>query len=102
MDTSGLIFKFRCFDELIHPKANLIACRTRRLGKLNSVNLCILIFCSAIILSSPKASGQTTGAGNIQGTVTDVSGAAIPQAAVTLTEAATHVSLMTTTNSAGG
>lgn len=42
-----------------------------------------------------------TGAGSIQGTVTDSTGALIPNASVTLTETSTHVTLTTKSSSSG-
>jgi hypothetical protein len=46
--------------------------------------LCFALFFSPLVLFSPLVHGQST-YGSIQGTVTDASGAAIPQARVTIT-----------------
>ncbi len=47
------------------------------------------------------ATAQTAGSGNIQGVVTDPSGAMIPNADVTLVETSTQVTLKSKTNSKG-
>jgi hypothetical protein len=57
--------------------------------------------CVVVVLFTAKANSQTTGAGSIQGTVTDPSGAVIPNASVSLTEASTHVTLTTKSGSSG-
>jgi len=102
METNGLTNGCRRFGRPRYTKANFLAYLTKCLRKVNPADLCMLVFCSVVLLPATKTMAQTTGSGSIQGTVVDVSGAAIPQAAVTLTEAATHVSLKTKTNSAGG
>jgi hypothetical protein len=70
-------------------------------GSLNRAKRCTLLLCFAIYLFGAKANGQTTGSGSIQGTVTDITGALLPNASVALTENSTHVTLATKTNSAG-
>ncbi len=61
-----------------------------------------LLFAAVMFLFFPAmASAQIAGAGNIQGLVTDATGAAIPNAAVTITNEATHVKHTTKTSSAG-
>jgi len=55
----------------------------------------VLVFCSA------RVHGQGTDLGTIRGTVTDSSGAAIPTAAVTITDALTNTARQTQTNSQG-
>src|SRR5215467_7751459 len=55
----------------------------------------VLVFCSA------RVHGQGTDLGTIRGTVTDSSGAAIPNAAVTITDALTNTARQTQTNSQG-
>lgn len=61
-----------------------------------------LLFAAVIFLFLPAmASAQIAGAGNIQGLVTDATGAAIPNATVTLTDAATQVTHTTKTSGAG-
>ena len=59
------------------------------------------LFYLAVTLITADAAAQVSGAGSIQGTVSDASGAILPNAAVTLTEASTHVTLTTKTDSAG-
>lgn len=56
---------------------------------------------SACLMSHPAPAQSTIATGSIQGTVTDPSGAAIPQAAVRITGAATGQSLGTITSSSG-
>ncbi|MGB6686994.1 MAG: carboxypeptidase-like regulatory domain-containing protein [Terracidiphilus sp.] len=48
-----------------------------------------------------RAAAQIAGTGNIQGTVSDSTGAVMPQAAVTLIDEATRVARKTTSDSAG-
>ena len=55
----------------------------------------VLVFCSA------RVHGQGTDLGTIRGTVTDSSGAAIPNATVTITDALTNTARQTQTNSQG-
>ncbi|HEV2136658.1 MAG TPA: carboxypeptidase-like regulatory domain-containing protein [Terracidiphilus sp.] len=74
--------------------------RTR--GK--SAGLDALLFCACIllfILGGASASAQIAGTGSIQGTVSDPSGAVVPQATVTVTDDATQVKRSTKTSSAG-
>jgi hypothetical protein len=63
--------------------------------------LCCLLFCFGFFLIPGSAKAQTTGSGSIQGSVTDPSGALIPNASVTLVDPATRVTLTTKTNSGG-
>src|SRR5947207_10408182 len=56
----------------------------------------ILLWCAATLLS-----GQIAGTGNIQGTISDPTGAVVPNASVTLTNVSTLVAHKTTTDSAG-
>lgn len=58
---------------------------------------CVLV----ILLGAVGASAQIAGTGNIQGTVTDSSGAVLPGATVTVTNEATQVKVTTKTSSAG-
>lgn len=58
---------------------------------------CILLFA----LSAASLSAQIAGTGNVQGTVTDSTGAVIPNATVSLTDEATHVKRSTQTSGAG-
>ncbi|HUV68686.1 MAG TPA: carboxypeptidase regulatory-like domain-containing protein [Terracidiphilus sp.] len=57
--------------------------------------------CMAGLLFATNGFSQLAGTGNIQGTVTDSTGAVIPNAAVTLTEQATQVKRSAVSNSAG-
>ena len=61
----------------------------------------ILFCCMTVLLFSNKGFSQIAGTGNIQGTVSDSTGAVVPNAAVTLTDQATHVKRTTKSNSAG-
>jgi hypothetical protein len=54
-----------------------------------------------LALNSGNVFAQTGGTGIVVGTVTDPSGAAVPEATVTLTDAATNSERTTTTNEAG-
>ncbi len=63
------------------------------------VALCCLF--TLLWIGSPVAMGQSSSAGTITGTVTDSSGAAVPGAAVTLTDAATGGARSATTNDKG-
>jgi len=65
-------------------------------AKLPSLLLCALMFLLALHLPA-----QTTGSGSIQGTVSDPSGALIPEASVKLVETSTQVTLTTKTSSGG-
>jgi hypothetical protein len=60
-----------------------------------------VFFCIAVCLCATEANSQTTGSGSIQGTVADSTGAVIPAASVTITQALTHVTLTTKTSSGG-
>ena len=55
----------------------------------------------ALILFGVQAPAQIAGTANVQGTVQDSSGAVVPNAAVTITDASTQVSHSTKSNSAG-
>ncbi len=60
-----------------------------------------LLCCGIFLLSSVVASAQIAGAGNIQGTVTDTTGAVIVDSTVTIANEATHVKHTTQTSQAG-
>ena len=72
-----------------------------RIRSINPAILWALVLCFAVLLFTAKTNAQTTGSGSIQGTVTDSTGAVIPNASVSLAEASTQVTLKTKTNSAG-
>src|SRR5262252_7855984 len=55
----------------------------------------------ALLLCGARVHGQGTDLGTIRGTVTDSSGAAIPNASVTITDALTNTARQTQTNSQG-
>ena len=60
------------------------------------------VFCFvAVLLLATKANAQVAGAGNIQGTVSDASGAVIPNATVTVTDVSTQVKHITKSDKAG-
>src|SRR4051794_9177994 len=61
----------------------------------------LLGFCLASFAVAGGTLYAQTGTGQIQGTVTDASGAVIPSAAITLTNAQTANRFETTTNSVG-
>src|SRR5581483_4384549 len=69
-------------------------------GRLNFLRT-TLLFAAALLLTSAPAKAQLSGKGQINGTVTDTSGAAIPGAQVVVTSKQTSVSTKTTTTSAG-
>ena len=60
-----------------------------------------LVCCMAVLLFAGKSYSQLAGTGNIQGTVSDPTGAVVPNAAVTLTDQATGVNRIAKSNSAG-
>jgi hypothetical protein len=96
-----IMHRFWNFGAQVNTGAKPLFFLTRRCRKIDPANLCTIVLCFAALFFTAKTNAQTTGAGSIQGTVTDPSGAVIPNASVTLTEAATHVILRTTTNSGG-
>jgi hypothetical protein len=57
--------------------------------------------CAALLLIAMKVNAQNAGTGNIQGTVTDATGAVVANANVTLTEVATGVTHKTKPDNAG-
>ncbi len=63
--------------------------------------LAILSFCVAIFTFAAKGNAQTAGTGNIQGAVTDATGAVIPNATVTATNTATQVKHTSVTDNVG-
>lgn len=72
--------------------------RRKMSGKLQWISLWHLVVVSLILLGSRIAFGQSA---QVQGAVTDSSGALIPGASVTVTNAATGITLKTQTNSDG-
>ncbi|MDQ1405271.1 MAG: hypothetical protein QOG55_900 [Acidobacteriaceae bacterium] len=70
--------------------------------KISQLYILVLAIAVAILtLTSGSANAQTGGTGIVVGTVTDPSGAAVPGATVTLTDAATNSERTTTTNDTG-
>src|ERR1019366_4376110 len=63
--------------------------------------LATLLCCSAMLLFATNGYSQLAGTGNIQGTVTDSTGAVIPNATITLTDQATQAKRTDVSNSAG-
>lgn len=73
-------------------------------GHGKSVRLATLLCCGCLLMftvGASNANAQIAGTGNIQGTVTDSTGAVIPGATVTITDEATHVQHTTVTSQAG-
>ncbi len=60
-----------------------------------------LLSCAVVFLLPVRGNSQIAGSGNIQGTVSDSTGAVIPGAAITLENEATHVKRATQSDSAG-
>jgi hypothetical protein len=63
--------------------------------------LAALLGCAAFLVFPLKSNAQIAGTGNIQGTVTDSTGAVVPRASVILTDESTRVARQTTSDSAG-
>lgn len=61
-----------------------------------------LLLFALVFLAALHASAQSITSGDVTGTVTDPSGAALPNAAVTLTNTATGTAQQATTDSHGG
>jgi hypothetical protein len=61
----------------------------------------IFLGIAAVVLLATKANAQIAGTGNIQGTVTDASGAVVAKASVTLTDKSTHVVRTSRSDNAG-
>ncbi len=61
----------------------------------------VVFCCAASMFFATPAYSQIAGTGNIQGTVSDSTGAVIPDSSVTLTDEATHVTRTTKSNGAG-
>jgi hypothetical protein len=74
---------------------------TTLLRKLGKTSLRVLLLNLSVFLFATAARAQTSGAGSIQGTVTDPSGALISNALVKLVESSTQVTLTTKTSSGG-
>jgi hypothetical protein len=70
--------------------------RARTLNRLGAV-----FFGLVVLLFTARANSQVTGAGSIQGTISDSTGAVIPNALVTLTETSTQVKRTTKSGSSG-
>jgi len=71
---------------------------------LSSTRLAVtlrVLFCLLIFTMTYMVRAQVAGTGNIQGSVVDGTGAVIPNAAVTITNAATQVKRITTSDSSG-
>ena len=72
----------------------------RRAGRLTAWVAALLVP-ALFLLSPPRSSAQLSGKGQINGTVTDTSGAAIPNAEIDVTSKQTGVVSKTTTTSSG-
>ncbi|MDQ2834920.1 MAG: TonB-dependent receptor [Acidobacteriota bacterium] len=86
--------------ERAHEPVRLFS-RATQFGRAALSAFWILLCCLAILPFAASGNAQTTGAGNIQGTVTDSTGALVPNALVTLQEASTQVTRTSKTSSAG-
>jgi hypothetical protein len=71
----------------------------RRLSALRSLMLALAL--PVVLLFLPNAFGQLAGTGNIQGTVSDPTGAVIPSAQVTVTNQATGIKHQTVSSGGG-
>jgi hypothetical protein len=73
-----------------------------RPGRSASAGILITILVALIAIALPcSLQAQTAGEGSVTGTVSDSTGAVVPNAHVTATNAATHISTETKTDSAG-
>ncbi len=79
---------------------SLISAEFRKVSLKQGLCLLLALACVSFVLSTIPCWGQVT-TGTIAGTVTDASGAVVPGAAVTATNASTGVASSTTTNSSG-
>ena len=68
---------------------------------MKNVAFTLLIFLGALVAAAGVALGQIAGSGTIQGTLTDASGAVVPQATVTATNVATGVTTVRQPTAAG-
>jgi hypothetical protein len=75
-----------------------ISSRATRYRKVVAASLVIL---GVSLLCAPRSFAQSITAGEVTGTVTDPSGAAVPNASVTLTNVNTNAAQMATTNAEG-
>src|SRR5580698_8894463 len=65
------------------------------------VRCAALLGCTIVFLFAAPSGAQIAGTGNIQGVVTDPTGAVVPRASVVLTDESTHVARNTTSDNAG-
>lgn len=91
------------FQRVLNPltSGSTVSSATTLLRKARTAGLRTLLLCCSVLLFATATHAQTTGAGSIQGTVTDPSGAVISNASVKLVEASTQVTLNTKTSSGG-
>src|ERR1700722_4204646 len=90
-----------CGEEAsLYPRQNEIDHVCRSLKMLRKLFLLLSSFC-LLTAFSIHCSAQSLTSGDVTGTVTDPSGAAIPNATVTLTNVNTNASSKTTTNTDG-
>ena len=73
----------------------------RLLAQSCSLLACLAIFCGLALFGSLSLDAQSTSGGGIQGTVTDPSGAAVPNAEITATDTDTGVQTKRKTNGSG-
>src|SRR5580658_4319162 len=81
---------------MIHTAISSSATRYRK------VAAAFLTILGVSLLCAPRSSAQSITAGEVTGTVSDPSGAAVPNASVTLTNINTNGAQMATTNAEGG
>jgi hypothetical protein len=72
-----------------------------RIGQSNGLFLLLLLPVILLLTPAHRAFAQAAGTASVQGTVIDATGAAIPNATVTLTQTATGVARTTTTDGRG-
>ncbi len=73
----------------------------RSRGKGRTARWASLFYLSALLIFTTYSSAQIAGSGNIQGAVTDATGAVIPGSSITLTNESTKVKRTTKSNDAG-
>ena len=71
-------------------------------GKLSWISVVLLIVAALLMIAAPPVSAQSVVTGDLTGTITDPSGAVVPDAAVTLKSTAEGTVVTTATNVTGG
>jgi hypothetical protein len=91
------------YDQL-HQQGNQLEAHLSNSRFSNPKTVCQFVaafFCLVIFLCAAQIQSQVAGSGNIQGTVTDATGALLPNATVILTDTATQQARTTSTTAAG-